>query len=180
MKYLIAGLVILSSPIIISAEEIPGTVVAEDQEQQVEHPPVHSPEHPLEHLPEQQTEQYTEQYTEPQKVYVESSDGSHRRTRSEEHCYFNEEHDHLHCYDAEIRSSAPQYNVVKGHRHYRTRTRHSYNHHDHYNPVSTGVAIGIGLGLPVLLHNSFRHGHHYSHRGYRGYRSKHRRHRRRH
>jgi hypothetical protein len=36
---------------------------------------------------------------EPEKVYVETGSATYRGTRSDEHCFYNEEHDHIHCYD---------------------------------------------------------------------------------
>ena len=50
--------------------------------------------------------------SEPEKVYVESNQGSYRgtssstyrSTRSDEYCFFNEEHQHIHCYDEDPES----------------------------------------------------------------------------
>lgn len=112
-----------------------------------------------------------EQLSEPQKVYIESGNSTHWRTRGEEHCFYNKEHDHLHCYDEDITTSEPVLRVSSGHRHYQTR-RYYYDRRDHYyaryNPISTGLAIGIGLGIPILLNQSFSH--------HRGHGSHHRRH----
>ena len=96
-----------------------------------------------------------QQPSEPQKVYIESDNSTIRRTRGSEHCFYNKEHDHLHCYAEDITVSAPL-QVSTGHRHYQTR-RYYYDRYDRYNPVSTGLAIGLGIGIPILLNHSFSH-----------------------
>lgn len=92
----------------------------------------------------------------PERVYVRST-SSHR----EEHCFFNKEHDHIHCYDEEPTREVV---IVEDRSNRRVIRRHT-----RYDPVSTGLGVGIAIGLPILVHHAI-HNRHYGYSRHRDYR----------
>lgn len=139
--------------IVLGAGISTNNAIAEDHEVTAVHPPVAS---------------------EPEKVYVESANGNYRSTKSDEYCFYNEEHDHIHCYDEDPEAASSRVVVVENiieNRTYRsTRRRH--------DPIATGVGVGLAIGIPLLVHHAIYDRHYYGQsygNGYRShYRNKHR------
>jgi hypothetical protein len=123
---------------------------------------------------------------------VESGNNTYRATRSEEHCFYYEEHDHIRCYDHDptvrkviIEERTVYRSTRPGTRHYH---RYSRASNPNLDPISTGIGVGLAIGIPILIHNSLdhhryrkhsshrydrykRHGHHRYDRHSRGFRS---------
>ncbi|MFT7685003.1 MAG: hypothetical protein ACI9FB_000345 [Candidatus Azotimanducaceae bacterium] len=103
----------------------------------------------------------------PQKVYIESSGPRRNVSLDEENCSYNDEHEHIHCYESDeyqddsvlSRSNRSSNRRVV----YRTRDR------DRGYRNTSGLAIGLAVGIPWLIHNA-HHDRHYSRSHYR-YRS---------
>ena len=99
---------------------------------------------------------------EPQKVYVESSDGTYRATRNDDHCFYNEEHDHIHCYaDDPSLSKTVFIEEQTTYRSTRNRSRDRVIYRDRHDPIATGLGVGLAIGLPILIHNNLHHQRHY-------------------
>ena len=105
--------------------------------------------------------------SEPERVYVETGSATHRSTRSEEYCFYNEEHDHIHCYDQDPRQQQDRVVIVENTVHRSTRYQHRRD------PISTGIGVGVAIGLPLLIHHgihdrhrSYRNDHHYKRHGF--------------
>ncbi|MFT7138038.1 MAG: hypothetical protein ACI9B8_000453 [Sulfitobacter sp.] len=113
------------------------SAIAEDHEVTANHPPVTS---------------------EPEKVYVESANGTYRSTKSDEYCFYNEEHDHIHCYDEDPEAANDRGVVVESAVENRT-YRSTRRHHD---PIATGIGVGIAIGLPILVHHAIHDRRYYS------------------
>lgn len=105
-----------------------------------------------------------EQVTEPERVYVESDRATYRGTRSDEHCFYNEEHDHIHCYDEDPGQRQDRVVYVEN------RTYRSTRHRD-YDPIATGLGVGVAIGLPILIHGAIHDRRHYAHKYGRSYRN---------
>lgn len=120
----------------------------------------------VQHEVVQESESYR---PEPQKVYVESADGTYRSTREDEYCFYNEERNQIRCY-AEDPAHSP---VVREERTVYRSTRTGRQHH-YRQGLSTGLGVGLAIGVPILIHNSLdrhryqRHYGYYGH-GYRGH-----------
>jgi hypothetical protein len=93
---------------------------------------------------------------EPEKVYVETSGRTYRGKRSDEYCFYNDEHKHIHCYDEDPQVLNDRV-VVTENRTYRSTRRR-------YDPIATGIGVGIAIGLPILVHQAFHDRHHYGNR----------------
>ena len=134
---------------------------------------------------------------EPERVYVETDERTYRSTRSseneyrydDERCFYNEDHEHIHCFSEEIEDEVTD-RVYVNNSHRYIRTRHS-RHNYYYDPISTGIAVGLAVGIPLLIHDSHRsrssYNRHNRHRSYNRHnrhhsynRSSHRSHRGRH
>jgi len=148
MRYLLSALLILGLQPVFAEES--GSDLADSEA--IDHEVI---EHEVDEYGPDDNE--PEMRHEPQKVYVETSNGSYRSTRDEEHCFYNQEHDHLHCYDSDIQPSHRSHVTISSDH----RTYSSRHHHNHYDPISSGLAVGLAIGLPILLHNSNRDSHHY-------------------
>ncbi len=111
----------------------------------------------------------------PTVVYVETEHGTYRSTRSDEHCYFHEAHDHIHCTE-EV--PATKTVIIEEDTVYRTTRSHRRYQRD-YDPLLTGLGVGLAIGLPILVYDNHRHyrrDHHWDrhsrHRSHRHDRSK--------
>ena len=137
--------------IILGAGISTNNAIAEGQEVTPVHPPVAS---------------------EPEKVYVESANGNYRSTKSDEYCFYNEEHDHIHCYDEDPVAANNRVvvveNVVENRTYRSTRRRH--------DPIATGVGVGLAIGIPLLVHHAIYDRHYYGNSYRNSYRNKHRNH----
>ncbi|MBL4679239.1 MAG: hypothetical protein JKY88_00785 [Pseudomonadales bacterium] len=121
----------------------------------------------------------------PKKVYVQtapsrniSRDNSRNISREGENCFYNDEHQHIHCYEdvryEDQRYENKNFNKTKSRVVYRTSNR-TYRDRG-YSP--SALSIGLAIGIPLLIHNSYRNNS-YRH-GYRSHQRHHRSHYRRH
>ena len=104
-------------------------------------------------------------------IYVEAEGATYRGTRAAEHCYYHDEHDHIHC---EEKAYEPRDRVVYVESHSTRSTRHHHRHRSYYGDRHHGSYYSPGfnfvIGLPL---SSYRH--HYRHRSYgydHGYRGR--------
>jgi len=103
-------------------------------------------------------------------------------SREDENCFYNDEHQHIHCYENERyedqRYENESFNKTKSRVVYRTSSR-TYRDRDY---STSALSIGLAIGIPLLIQNSYRNNS-YRH-GYRSkqrhYRSHYRRHHRGH
>jgi len=95
---------------------------------------------------------------EPEKVYVETSGRNYRGTRSDEYCFYNDEHQHIHCYDEDPQLLNSRVVVTENRTYQTTRRRH--------DPIATGIGVGFAIGLPILIHHAVHDRQHYQSRYY--------------
>jgi len=130
---------------------------------------------------EPQTPLTSPQNTVPEKVYIQNTTSGGISHRSE-NCFYNDEHQHLHCYEDDDRNVQKSESRVV----YRTSNR-DYRDRDNYN---SALSLGLAIAVP-LLHDNYRYGAYRSHgyrsygyrsyrHGYRSHSKSHRRHHRRH
>jgi len=89
----------------------------------------------------------------PTVVYVETEHGTYRSTRSNEHCYYHEGHDHIHCTED---VPATKTVIIEEDTVYRT-TRSQRRYQRDYDPLLTGLGVGLAIGLPILVYDNHRH-----------------------
>lgn len=107
--------------------------------------------------------------TEPSReiVYVEDDRGTYRSTRGDEHCYYHEEHDHIHCSEQApltktvIIEDNTVYRSTRSHRRYHQGYHQGYHreYHREYDPLITGLSVGLAIGLPILAYDNIHHRH---------------------
>lgn len=124
---------------------------------------------------------------EPQKVYVETEQGTYRGTRSDEHCFYSEDHDHIHCYDKDpgqlqdrvvyvenrtYRSTRPissRYSASRYSSSPHSYSRYSSSSYERHDPIATGLGVGVAIGLPILIHHAVHDRYEYRYRYSKSY-----------
>lgn len=127
----------------------------------------------------EETTQNQSELTVPERVYIQTNN-SNDISREGENCFYNDEHQHIHCYEDERFEDKSYRNENISHSKTRVVYRTSNRTYGDRYYTPSALSIGLAIGIPLLLHSSYHHdAYRYSYRSHnRHYRSHYRSHHR--